>query len=134
METAWCAQVRATSYLFEKHPCVLGCCMVYRSGVCMQAPPGAGKTLAFLLPMASSLLEGGQGCNTKPAAPLALIISPTRELAQQIRQAAAPLQQLLGLRCACVHGGASREEQIVKLQQKPHLLVATPGRYQKIPV
>ena len=98
----------------------------------MQAPPGSGKTLAFLLPIATKLVECGHGRNTRPLSPLALIISPTHELAQQTQLAATPLQQLFGLRSMCVHGGASREQQTVALQQRPHVLIATPGRCGKL--
>ncbi|MEU7299908.1 DEAD/DEAH box helicase, partial [Streptomyces sp. NPDC007206] len=64
---------------------------------------GSGKTLAFGLP----LLTRTAGRRAEPKQPLALILVPTRELAQQVTQALAPYAEALRLRMATVVGGMS---------------------------
>jgi superfamily II DNA/RNA helicase len=93
-----------------------------------QAPTGSGKTLAYLLPIASALVAHGHSALSTPAGPVALVLAPTHELAQQIARAAAPLKRLQGLRTCCVHGGVDKAAQAAELARHPHILVATPGR------
>lgn len=93
-----------------------------------KAQPGAGKTLAFLLPLAAQLVEAGHGRHTEPAGPLVIMLAPTRELALQTHIACKPLMPLYGLRSTCIYGGVDKEAQVDALRRRPHLLVATPGR------
>ncbi|MFJ3714925.1 DEAD/DEAH box helicase [Streptomyces sp. NPDC090057] len=85
---------------------------------------GSGKTLAFGLP----LLARTAGRRAEPKQPLALILVPTRELAQQVTQALAPYAEALRLRMAAVVGGMSIGRQIAELRQGAEVVVATPGR------
>jgi superfamily II DNA/RNA helicase len=90
--------------------------------VCGRAPTGSGKTLAFGLPVVSRLGKG------RPGQPRALVLAPTRELAQQIRQELEPLARLRGRFVVTVHGGVSYEPQRRALRRGVDLLVACPGR------
>ncbi|MFJ8676991.1 DEAD/DEAH box helicase [Streptomyces sp. NPDC093589] len=85
---------------------------------------GSGKTLAFGLP----LLARTAGRRAEPKQPLALILVPTRELAQQVTEALAPYADALGLRMAAVVGGMSIGRQTAALRDGAEVVVATPGR------
>jgi len=93
----------------------------------VSAQTGSGKTIAFGLALADTLLEGAQAMG--PAGdPLALIIAPTRELALQVQRELAWLYHYAGARIvSCVGGmdpGAERRE----LARGAHIVVGTPGR------
>ncbi|MEU0052644.1 DEAD/DEAH box helicase [Streptomyces sp. NPDC006309] len=85
---------------------------------------GSGKTLAFGLP----LLARTAGRRAEPKQPLALILVPTRELAQQVTEALAPYADALRLRMATVVGGMSIGRQAAALREGAEVVVATPGR------
>ncbi|MYW66358.1 DEAD/DEAH box helicase [Streptomyces sp. SID8379] len=85
---------------------------------------GSGKTLAFGLP----LLARTAGRKAEPKAPLALVLVPTRELAQQVTDALAPYATSLHLRTATVVGGMSISRQAGQLRRGAEVVVATPGR------
>ncbi|GFH26391.1 uncharacterized protein HaLaN_24535 [Haematococcus lacustris] len=71
----------------------------------------------------------GHTAKSQPRGPALLVITPTRELAQQVAQVwRGGLRAATGLRCACVYGGVPREQQVASLAKLPHVLVATPGR------
>lgn len=86
------------------------------------AQTGTGKTAAFLLPILQRLLDGPRGKVR------ALIISPTRELAQQTHEAIGELGKDLGLRSATFYGGVNINPQIQKLRRGIDIAVACPGR------
>ena len=88
-----------------------------------KAPTGTGKTVAFGIP----ILQKAAGF---PAgAPKAVVLSPTRELAQQIAQDLTNLAQFLPeIRVMCVYGGAGLEKQQKQLKAGCQIVVATPGR------
>ena len=88
-----------------------------------KAPTGTGKTVAFGIP----ILQKAAGF---PAgAPKAVVLSPTRELAQQIAQDLTNLAQFLTeIRVVCVYGGAGLEKQQKQLKAGCQIVVATPGR------
>ena len=88
-----------------------------------KAPTGTGKTVAFGIP----ILQKATGF---PAgAPKAVVLSPTRELAQQIAQDLTNLAQFLPeIRVVCVYGGAGLEKQQKQLKAGCQIVVATPGR------
>lgn len=92
----------------------------------VSAQTGSGKTVAFGLAMADELLEDGR--LPFAAAPLALIIAPTRELALQVSRELSWLYAKAGARIATCVGGmdASRERRM--LSQGVHIVVGTPGR------
>ena len=85
---------------------------------------GSGKTLAFGLSMLTRL----EGRTAKPHRPLALVLSPTRELAVQISDVIGPLSRKVGLSTQVVAGGLSYVGQIKALRSGVTILVATPGR------
>ncbi|BDH12336.1 DEAD/DEAH box helicase [Streptomyces hygroscopicus] len=85
---------------------------------------GSGKTLAFGLP----LLTRTAGRRAESKQPLALILVPTRELAQQVSEALAPYADALRLRMATVVGGMSIGRQAAALRDGAEVVVATPGR------
>ena len=85
------------------------------------AQTGTGKTAAFVLPILNRLLHGKRG-RTR-----ALVIVPTRELAEQIHQAVGLLGNRTGLRSATVYGGVGIQAQ-VKALQNADIAVACPGR------
>jgi superfamily II DNA/RNA helicase len=89
---------------------------------------GSGKTLAFGLPVLARL-AGGQRRRSQPRA---LVLVPTRELAQQVHDELAPLSQGLDLKLTTVYGGASMGRQIDALRRGVDLVVATPGRLQDL--
>ncbi|MBO1333497.1 DEAD/DEAH box helicase [Streptomyces sp. VRA16 Mangrove soil] len=85
---------------------------------------GSGKTLAFGLP----LIARTAGSKAEPKAPLALVLVPTRELAQQVTDALTPYAGALRLRLATVVGGMSISRQAGALRRGAEVVVATPGR------
>ncbi|MFJ6832508.1 DEAD/DEAH box helicase [Streptomyces sp. NPDC091209] len=85
---------------------------------------GSGKTLAFGL----ALLARTAGQRAEPRQPLALILVPTRELAQQVTDALTPYARSLRLRMATVVGGMSIGRQAGALRGGAEVVVATPGR------
>ena len=88
-----------------------------------KAPTGTGKTVAFGIPILQKAADFPAG------APKAVVLSPTRELAQQIAQDLTNLAQFLPeIRVVCVYGGAGLEKQQKQLKAGCQIVVATPGR------
>ena len=85
------------------------------------AQTGTGKTAAFVLPLMQRIAN-------KPGGPRALVVTPTRELAQQIEEVALQVAKTTGHRVTVVYGGAGYEPQIKALKRGVDILVATPGR------
>ena len=85
---------------------------------------GSGKTLAFGL----ALLARTAGRRAEPKAPLALVLVPTRELAQQVTDALTPYATSVNLRLTTVVGGLSITKQSNALRRGAEVMVATPGR------
>lgn len=90
------------------------------------AQTGSGKTLAYMLPAIIHVshqprLERGDG-------PIALVLAPTRELAQQIKEVADVFGRASKLKSICVYGGASKEPQLRNLERGVEICIATPGR------
>ncbi|MGP4022628.1 DEAD/DEAH box helicase [Actinomadura sp. 3N407] len=85
---------------------------------------GSGKTLAFGL----ALLSRTAGRRAEPHRPLALVLAPTRELAQQVTGALTPYADALGLRLTTVVGGLPISRQANALKRGTEVLIATPGR------
>lgn len=83
------------------------------------AQTGTGKTLAFGIPMIQRLpIVRGQG----------LVLLPTRELALQVDETLRDLGKSIGLRTAVIIGGAPMNRQIQSIRNRPHVIIATPGR------
>ena len=90
--------------------------------VCCRAPTGSGKTLAFGIPLVTLSPKA------QPKRPTSLILTPTRELAEQIRGVLRPLADSIGLRTASVYGGTPYKGQYRRLNKGVEILVACPGR------
>src|SRR5215469_7151857 len=90
-----------------------------------RAQTGSGKTLAFGLPLLTRLAATtGQ---RREKAPRGLVLVPTRELAQQVADALAPLGRSVGVSITTVYGGVSISRQIARVRHAD-IVVATPGR------
>ncbi|XP_017130753.1 ATP-dependent RNA helicase p62 isoform X2 [Drosophila elegans] len=90
------------------------------------AKTGSGKTLGYILPAIVHInnqqpLQRGDG-------PIALVLAPTRELAQQIQQVATEFGSSSYVRNTCVFGGAPKGGQMRDLQRGCEIVIATPGR------
>uniref|UniRef100_A0A8C2H690 Probable ATP-dependent RNA helicase DDX46 n=1 Tax=Cyprinus carpio TaxID=7962 RepID=A0A8C2H690_CYPCA len=90
------------------------------------AKTGSGKTIAFLLPMFRHILD--QRPLAEAEGPIAVIMTPTRELALQITKECKKFSKSLGLRVVCVYGGTGISEQIAELKRGAEIIVCTPGR------
>jgi len=86
------------------------------------AQTGTGKTAAFLLPILQRLQDGPRGYVR------ALIVAPTRELAEQISEAALELGRKTKLRTVTIYGGVGKGGQLQKLRQGAEIVIACPGR------
>ena len=86
------------------------------------AQTGTGKTAAFALPILQRLMEGEKGHIR------ALIVAPTRELAEQINETILSLGKQTNVRSITVYGGVSINPQIQKLRRGVEIVVACPGR------
>ncbi|MFZ9292277.1 MAG: DEAD/DEAH box helicase [Ilumatobacteraceae bacterium] len=90
---------------------------------------GSGKTLAFSLPLVARLAPAGaERRRATPWRPRGLVLVPTRELANQVRDVIAPLARAARLRHAVVYGGVGYGPQIAALRDGVDLVVACPGR------
>ena len=85
-----------------------------------KSPTGSGKTLAFAIPIA-------ERTNSDDDGPRALVLAPTRELAQQVSDELVAVGRTKGLSVAAVYGGVPLAAQ-AKRARRAHVLVATPGR------
>ncbi|XP_005191965.1 probable ATP-dependent RNA helicase DDX23 [Musca domestica] len=94
------------------------------------AETGSGKTLAFLIPLLAWIqsLPKIERLEDADQGPYAIIMAPTRELAQQIEEETVKFGQPLGIRTVVVVGGLSREEQGFRLRMGCEIVIATPGR------
>jgi superfamily II DNA/RNA helicase len=90
--------------------------------VCCRAPTGSGKTLAFGLPLVSNCKQA------HPHYPTALIVTPTRELAEQICTVLTPLAKQVDRSVMAIYGGISYVKQRQRLQKGVDIIVACPGR------
>jgi ATP-dependent RNA helicase RhlE len=87
------------------------------------AQTGTGKTAAFVLPILHRLLREGSRKRVR-----ALVIAPTRELAEQIHEAIRSLGRQTGLKSVTVYGGVGFNPQVDKLKRGAEIVVACPGR------
>jgi ATP-dependent RNA helicase DeaD len=93
----------------------------------VSAQTGSGKTIAYGLAMADTLLEGAETMG--PAgSPLALVVAPTRELALQVERELTWLYRYAGARVVSCVGGMDPSRERRALQSGAHIVVGTPGR------
>jgi superfamily II DNA/RNA helicase len=91
-----------------------------------QAPTGSGKTLAFGIPIVAAVRDA------TPRRPSALILAPTRELAEQIAGQLRPLASSLGHKVVAIYGGVRYRPQITQLAKGAEIVVACPGRLEDL--
>ena len=89
------------------------------------AQTGTGKTAAFAIPLIEKLLNGN---NEDPKQIKVLILTPTRELAIQIRDNFRSYGKYANIKCSVIFGGVNQNSQIEVLKKGVDVLVATPGR------
>ncbi len=94
-------------------------CIPSNTNIILISPTGTGKTLAFLLPLISSL-------SPKSSEVQALIIVPSRELAIQIEQVIREMGS--GYKAIAVYGGRSGSQDKIDIEHRPAILIGTPGR------
>jgi ATP-dependent RNA helicase RhlE len=92
--------------------------------VLARSATGSGKTLAFAIPIVETV-------RPHDATPSALVLVPTRELAQQVADEFADIANVQGLRVGVAYGGVSIQQQ-AKRNARAHVLIATPGRLQDL--
>ncbi len=90
------------------------------------ANTGSGKTLAFLVPLFRQIRDQRPLKNME--GPLALVLTPTRELAVQIHKDCKPFLNALNLRAVCAYGGSQIKDQIADLKRGAEVVICTPGR------
>jgi superfamily II DNA/RNA helicase len=91
-----------------------------------RAPTGSGKTLAFGLPILATVEQA------QPNRPKALILAPTRELAEQIRRDLAPYGKAMRRQVFAIYGGVRYQAQKDWMRRGVDVLVATPGRLEDL--
>ncbi|GAA5967070.1 hypothetical protein JCM11641_000431 [Rhodosporidiobolus odoratus] len=93
------------------------------------AETGSGKTAAFTIPMLSYIARlPPLSEETRGRGPYALVLAPTRELAQQIEAETNKFCRVLGYRCVSIVGGKAIEEQQFNMRDGAEIVIATPGR------
>ena len=91
---------------------------------------GSGKTIAFAIPTVVRLAESGAKRETKK--PRALILVPTRELANQVAETLGPIAAAMNQKVAVVFGGVGQGPQVTALRLGVDILVACPGRLEDL--
>jgi len=89
--------------------------------VIVKSQTGSGKTAAFAIPLCEK-------CDWDENSPLALVLSPTRELAVQVNEDFLNIGRYKRLKSVAIYGKAPMNDQIRTLKQKTHIVVGTPGR------
>ena len=95
--------------------------MMAGNDLIVQAQTGSGKTGAFGIPIAVAIDPEQDRCQ-------ALVLTPTRELANQVAEEVAILGRHRGVRCVPIYGGVGYQHQIEAIELGAHLVVGTPGR------
>ena len=92
---------------------------------------GSGKTVAFSVPIVTKLLAGGS-VNRRPGQARAIILAPTRELADQIDRTIKGLARPVGFFTVCIYGGIPQRRQETSMSRGTDIIVATPGRLEDL--
>ncbi|MGV8908219.1 MAG: DEAD/DEAH box helicase, partial [Propionicimonas sp.] len=96
-----------------------------------RAPTGAGKTVAFAIPLVTRLAAAGNR-NRRRGRPAGLVLVPTRELAVQVERVVHLLAKAVGLRTMTVYGGVGYPGQLKQLASGVDIVIATPGRLEDL--
>ena len=92
---------------------------------------GSGKTVAFAVPVVTKLVNGGSQ-QRKPGQARALILAPTRELADQIERTVKALARPVGFFTVAIYGGVPQRRQEIAMSRGTDIIVATPGRLEDL--
>ena len=92
---------------------------------------GSGKTIAFTVPLVMKLVAAGS-VPRKPGKPRALILAPTRELADQIDRTVNGIARAVGFYTTCIYGGVPQRKQENAMSRGVDIVVATPGRLEDL--
>jgi len=92
---------------------------------------GSGKTIAFTVPLVMKLVAAGS-VPRKPGKPRALILAPTRELADQIDRTVNGVARAVGFYTTCIYGGVPQRKQENAMSRGVDIVVATPGRLEDL--
>lgn len=112
-----CMRLGITSLNAMQEACIETC--MTSNDVMLLAPTGSGKTLAYLIPLLSRITPDAHR-------PQAMVIVPTRELAQQVEQVARTIAS--GCRIVCCYGGHSFRDEARSLETPADIILGTPGR------
>lgn len=94
------------------------------------AQTGTGKTAAFAIPILQRLSDKGR--ETQASMPQALILTPTRELTEQLADTISAYAQYLDIAIVGAYGGGKMSSQIAKIKNGVDVLIATPGRLMEL--
>ena len=97
-----------------------------RDAICI-AQTGSGKTMAYMLPLLRVVMHA-PAPTASESGPIALVVAPTRELAQQVRMQARPFTKQLKFKIVVAYGGQSVADNIGDIKRGCHILIGTPGR------
>lgn len=89
--------------------------------IIVKSQTGSGKTAAFAIPVCEKI-------EIEQKNPQVLVLTPTRELAVQLKQDISNIGRFRGIRCAAIFGGQPMEIQRRELRQRVHVIIGTPGR------
>lgn len=93
-----------------------------------QAETGSGKTGSFAIPIIEQILRNEELMNNEKRKVAYVVLSPTRELAQQTQKVFTQIGEPLNIKSTCLIGGESIDNQKELLKDHPYILIATPGR------
>ncbi len=102
--------------------------ILQKKDVMARAQTGTGKTAAFALPLLQKLLETNDNFQNVKASVRVLVLTPTRELAQQVFKSFECYSVNTDIKMAIAYGGVSIKPQIAQLNAGAEVLIATPGR------
>ena len=91
---------------------------------------GSGKTIAFAIPTVAAIAASSS--HRQPSRPRALVLVPTRELANQVAEVMMPLAAVMSLKVATVYGGVGQNPQVLALRGGADIVVACPGRLEDL--
>ncbi|EME26765.1 Probable ATP-dependent RNA helicase DDX49 [Galdieria sulphuraria] len=119
----WIVETCKALNIMKPTPCQVACIPQTLNGkdIIGSSETGTGKTMSFVLPIVDKL-------SVDPCGVFAIVLTPTRELAFQIYDQFKAIGNPMSIRVAVVVGGLESIRQATELENRPHVVVATPGR------